>query len=108
MAIVKYLAEHIDDGLVLLISPPLLNVDECAEELRGYSSREDFGGDDGDDPLVALLTGGKTPAKPNKSRAERLLDMLEKARSDSEAALGRTKCSSSRERECTRLRSCLV
>ena len=90
VSIVKYLVDRIDDGLVLLIDYPLLTIGDCIEELQSYKARDDFEPpeDDGPDPLAALFgaaRGGK--AKPKKSRAERILDMLEKARSDSELAM---------------------
>lgn len=88
---VRYLVDRIDDGLALLIDYPLLTIKACVEELGGYKARDDFEPleeDDGPDPLAALFGGGKAKkAAAKKTRSERILDMLEKARSDSELAL---------------------
>ena len=90
VAVVKYLVDRIDDGLILLIDYPLLTIGDCIEELQGYKVRDDFEPpeDDGPDPLAALFGAARgKKAKPKKSRGEKILDMLEKARSDSELAL---------------------
>jgi hypothetical protein len=91
VSVVRYLVDRIDDGLVLLIDYPLLTISACIEELATYRARDDFqplDEDEGPDPLAALFGGGRaTKAKAKKTRAERILDMLEKARSDPELAL---------------------
>jgi hypothetical protein len=88
---VRYLVDRIDDGLALLIDYPLLTISACIEELASYKARDDFeplDEDEGADPLAALFGGSRAKkAAPKKSRSERILDMLEKARSDSELAL---------------------
>ncbi len=91
VSMVRYLVDRIDDGLVLLIDYPLLTIAGAIEELAGYKARADFEppeDDEGPDPLAALFGGGRAKkANAKKTRAERILDMLEKARMDSEVAL---------------------
>ena len=90
VSVVRYLVDRIDDGLVLLIDYPLLTIAGCIEELGGYKARADFepAEDEGPDPLAALFGGGRAKkAAPKKTRAEKILDMLERARADSELAL---------------------
>jgi hypothetical protein len=92
VSVVRYLVDRIDDGLALLIDYPLLTIAACIDELKGYKARDDFqplDEDEGPDPLAALFGGSraKKSSPKNKSRSEKILDMLEKARADSELAL---------------------